>query len=184
MEDERIISLFWERNERAIRETQKKYHFFLYKMANAVLGNREDCEEAVNDTYLRVWQSIPTDKPNVFPAYLAKITRRLSIDVFRKKNAEKRGSGEYLYSLSELEDCVTDGGNPSGEAEMKELTTAINTFLEKLEKRERDIFVQRYFYFHTIREISESVALMESNVKVILSRTRKDLKEYLITEGY
>lgn len=184
MDDTKIIELFWERNEKAITETQKKYHNFLIKIANSVLGNTLDCEEAVNDTYMRVWNSVPSDRPNIFSAYLAKITRRLSIDKFRKLSAEKRGSGEYTYSLDELNECVTDGINPQSDAEMSELTKKINNFLAGLNKRSRDIFVQRYFYFFSIRDIAEKFEITENNAKVILLRTRKELKEYLQSEGY
>ncbi|MCH5198548.1 MAG: sigma-70 family RNA polymerase sigma factor [Oscillospiraceae bacterium] len=184
MDDLEIIELFWNRNEKAINETQKKYNSFLMRIANAVLGNPLDCEEAVNDTYLRVWDSVPSDRPGIFSAYLAKITRCLSIDTFRKLSAKKRGSGEYVYSLDELNECVTDGKNPQSEAEMKELTEKINCFLSEQNKRNRDIFIQRYFYFFSIRNIAEHFAISENNVKIILSRIRKELKEYLQTEGY
>ena len=184
MEDEQIISLYWRRNENAIKETQNKYHFFLMKIARAVLGNRLDCEETVNDTYLKVCNLIPNDCPEHFSAYIAKITRRLSIDVFRRKTAVKRGAGEYVLSLEELEDCETNADDPQTEAERNELKMKLNAFLRDADERDRDMFIQRYFYFYSIREIAREFSVSESNAKTILFRMRKELKDFLQREGY
>lgn len=184
MEDSQIIALYWQREENAILETQSKYGKFLHKIAFSVLNSVEDSEEAVNDTYLRTWKAIPSDRPEIFPSYLAKIVRRLSIDIYRKLTAAKRGKSIYLLSLAELSDCVTDGKDPENETEMQLLSDAITAFLENQPVNNRNIFVKRYFFSESIKEISDTMGLSVNNVKTILSRTRTKLKEYLIKEGY
>ena len=106
MRDDEIVTLFWKRSEDAIRQTQKKYETYLIKVALNVLSNIEDGKEAVNDTYLAVWNSMPDNRPSVLSTYLGKITRRISIDIFRRKNSVKRYASEYALSLDELKDCV------------------------------------------------------------------------------
>ena len=184
MEDNAIIELYWQRNERAIAETKNKYARLILHTAGGILGSPQDREEIENDTYLRVWNSVPNDRPARFSAYLVKIARRLSIDRFRGQSAEKRGGTEYEIALDELESCTTDGDNPADEAQANQLSAAIDIFLEQLEQRTRQIFVLRYFYAETIRTIAEKTGKTENNVKVILSRTRKRLKEYLEQEGF
>ena len=114
MEDEQIVSLYWAREESAIRETEKKYDRYLTKIAHNILNNPEDSRESVNDTYLAAWNSMPPHRPSVLSAYLAKLTRRISIDCFRYRTREKRLGSEYAISLSELGDCVS-GGNTTEE---------------------------------------------------------------------
>lgn len=184
MEDREIIGLYWQRNEKAIEETQLKYGSFLNKIAFSVLSRTEDCEEAVNDTYFRTWNAIPSDRPEIFSSYLAKIVRRLSIDIYRRISAEKRGKSEYTISLDELGDCITDGKDPASESEMHQLTDTINRYLENLHPTHRDIFIRRYFYMESVKEISDQMELTPGNVKTVLSRTREKLKKYLIKEGY
>lgn len=184
MEDNEIIQLYWERNETAVYETKNKYSRFLFHIAGAILQNRQDMEEAENDTYLRVWNAIPTDRPAHFSVYLAKIMRRICIDKYRKQTAEKRGGSEYEVSLEELEECVSDSGDPADEAQMRTLSRDIDRFLDTLPSRDRYIFIHRYFFAETIIEIAESLHLTQNNVKVILSRTRKKMKTFLVQEGY
>ena len=111
MQDEKIVELYWQRDESAIEETQGKYGRYLGKIAYNILADLEDSQESVNDTYLAAWNSMPPQKPSVLATYLGKITRRISIDIFRRRHREKRQASEYALSLSELEDCV--GGGPS-----------------------------------------------------------------------
>ena len=184
MEDNDIIQLYWERSENAIAETKKKYSRFLFHIAGSILWNRQDMEEAENDTYLRVWDAVPPDRPSHFPAYLAKIMRRICIDTYRRQSADKRGRCEYAVSLDELEECVPGGGDPADEAQVKTLSRDIDRFLDSLPQRERYIFVRRYFYAESINEIAVRTHLTQNNVKVILSRIRKSLKSFLEWEGY
>ena len=184
MEDQDIIRLYWERNETAISETKNKYSRFLFHIAGAILQNRQDMEEAENDTYLRVWNAVPTDRPSHFSAYLAKIMRRICIDIYRLQSADKRGGTEYAVSLEELEECLPGGNDPAEEAQQHALSQYIDRFLDALPMRERYIFIRRYFYAESIKEIAEKLNMTQSNVKVILSRTRQHLKSFLTEEGY
>ena len=184
MEDNEIIELFWRRDENAIRQTQNKYARFLIHIASGILQDRQDMEEAENDTYLRVWNAIPPDRPSYFPAYLAKIMRRICIDIFRKKSAEKRGQNEYASSLDELEECVSGGSDPVDEAQAHALSAAIDRFLDSLSQRDRYLFLHRYFYAESIWEIASKTHLTENNIRVILYRTRQSLKVFLSQEGY
>ena len=184
MDDKQIVDLYWRRDEKAIVNTQKKYGSLLLGIANSVLSNMLDAEETVNDTYIRVWNAIPDDRPEYLKPYLAKITRRLSIDLFRKQKAKKRGSGEYEASLEELDEAVTSGENPADEAEAKALSETIDLFLEQLDEKTRDVFVKRYFYFLSVKKIASQLDLTQNNVTVILFRTRQKLKEHLLKEGY
>ncbi len=184
MEDREIVELYLARDESAVRETQRKYGGALLKLTRAVLGDPRDSEETVNDACLRVWQSIPPDRPQYFGAYLSKIARRLAVDRLRRRTAGKRGGGEYDAALDELEDCVAGGADPADEAERAALTECVNRFLDGCGEKKRSIFLQRYFYALTVREIAEKNGLTEANVKVTLSRLRGKLKEHLIKEGY
>ena len=183
MEDERILDLYWQRDEAAIRETERKYGRYLTKIAYGILTNAEDSQESVNDAYLGAWNSIPPHRPGVFSAYLAKITRRCSIDIFRRRHREKRLGCEYALSLDELEDCVSAGDSPVETVELGELTRAIENYLRSLDWEARTAFIARYFFLDSIREIAACHHMSESKVKSLLFRTRKGLREYLIKEG-
>ena len=131
MEDQGIIALFFDRSEQAIEETDKKYGGYCYSIAYNILSNREDSEESVSDTYLAAWNTIPPRRPNFLNAFLAKMTRHISIDRWRKLSAKKRGGGEIILALDELEECV-DSHNVETELAKKELTRVLNMFLSSL----------------------------------------------------
>ena len=126
MQDEMIVDLYWKRDESAISETERKYGRYLSKIAYNILSDWEDSKEAVNDTYLKAWNSMPTHKPSVLSTYLGKITRQLSIDAFRTRNRDKRKHSEYAVSLSELEDCISGSETTEQSIELKLLAEAIN----------------------------------------------------------
>lgn len=184
MEDLKIIELFFERKECAIIETERKYGRYLSKIAYNILFDTEDSEECVNDTYMKTWNIIPPQKPKVLRTFLGKITRRLAIDIFRRKHAEKRGKSEYILSLSELDECIPDNFSPEKESEQKDLSESINRFLSSLSKENRDIFVCRYFYSDSIKDIASFFQSSESKIKSSLFRSRKTLKEHLEKEGF
>lgn len=181
MEDQKIIEMYWERNEAAISHTQEKYGNYLSKIAYNILADIEDSKESVNDTYLRAWNSIPPHKPVRLSAFLAKITRQISIDIYRKKTSKKRAGSEYALSLDELFDCASSD-SPEKEFDMKALATAINSWLSSVSDAQRKAFVYRYFYFDSIKDIAKQLELSESNVKSLLYRARLDLKNYLQKE--
>ena len=154
MEDCQIVSLYWDRNETAIDHTDKKYGKYLTKIAYNILANREDSQESVNDTYLAAWDSIPPHRPEVLSTYLGKLTRRISIDLLRRKSSQKRGGGEYLLSLQELEGCT--GSDTTQEAvDMQLLTDAIAQYLRIISPEERNVFIGRYYYLDPVKKIAE-----------------------------
>lgn len=184
MQDENIVALYWERNEAAIEETKNKYEHYLFKIAHNILLDFEDSQESVNDTYLAAWNSMPPHKPSILSTYLGKLTRRISIDIFRKKNRQKRKASEYALSLAELEDCIEGGGTPEDDMEVKLLADAINEFLRTLPKDARNLFIGRYYYLDSLKNVAAYCGMSESRAKSLLFRTRCNLKVYLEKEGF
>jgi len=184
MEDKCIIELYNRRDEKAITETSKKYGDYCFSIANNILANRQDSEECVNDTWLRTWNSIPPARPDSLKLFLAKITRNLSFNRYNERKAEKRGGGETVISLEEISELVSGVSDPTDELMEEELMRTVNTFLRKASKRDRGIFVCRYFYVEPVKRIAQKYGVSESNVHKILSRMRIRLKEHLEKEGY
>ena len=184
MEDEAIICLYWQRDEGAIRETREKYGNYLGRIAWQILANKEDCEESVSDTYLRAWESMPPQRPSLLSAYLAKLTRQLSIDRFRHKNRQKRQGSQYALSLTELEDCLSGGDTTGQEVELHLLGEAIGKYLRGLSPEARTVFLGRYWFMNPLGEIARSHGISESKVKSLLYRTRQGLRTYLEKEGF
>ena len=184
MEDERIVDLYWERNGSAISETAEKYGKYLHSISYQILQNAEDAEECVNDTYNDAWQSMPPHRPSVLSTFLGKIIRRISIDLWRKYSAEKRGGGAAALALDELEDCVSGSEDVVTEVERLELQKKLNDFLLSLSKLERQVFMCRYWYMDPISDIAKHFACSESKIKSMLYRTRKKLGTMLKKEGY
>ena len=182
MEDAAIVSLYWQRDEAAIQETKTKYGAYLGKVAWNILGNQEDCEESVSDTYLRAWESMPPQRPSLLSAYLAKLTRQLSIDRCRHKNRQKRQGSQYALSLTELEDCLSGGDTTGQEVELHLLGEAIGKYLRGLSPEARTVFLGRYWF--SSRPPSFPNLRSESKVKSLLYRTRQGLRTYLEKEGF
>lgn len=184
MEDSQILELYFARDELAISETDSKYGQYCRTIAENILLDREDSEECVNDTWLRAWNAIPPQRPNLLRLFLGKITRNLSFDRYRADKAKKRGGAELTVALAELSECVGGGTDPADEAEMKLLKTVIGQFVDNLPQRERGIFLRRYFYVESTAEIAKQYTMKEANVRLILSRIRKSLREVLTKEGF
>ena len=184
MDDEQIVSLYWLRNESAIRETEKKYDRYLTKIAHNILNNPEDSRESVNDTYLAAWDSMPPHRPSVLSTYLAKLTRRISIDCFRRRTRQKRGGSEYEISLSELGDCVSGGNTTEEIVNVKLLADAIGIFLRLQSEEARNAFIGRYYFLDSVQEVAAYCGISESKCKTLLYRTRVALKDYLRKEGF
>ena len=183
MEDSQILELYFARSETAIQETDRKYGGYCYKIAFGILADRQDSEESVSDTYLAAWNTIPPRRPNFLNAFLAKMTRHISIDRWRKLSAQKRGGGEIILALEELEDCV-DRSNVETELAKKELTRVLNAFLSSLPETERNVFLCRYWYLDSIQTISEVSGFSQSKVTSMLHRLRGKLRKKLSEEGY
>lgn len=184
MEDEAIVSLYWQRSEDAIRETDIKYNRYLTKIAHNILSDLEDSRESVNDTYLAAWNSMPPHRPGVLSTYLAKITRRISIDRFRYRTRDKRKQSEYEISLSELGDCVSGGNTTEDAVNVKLLADAIGIFLRLQPEEVRNAFIGRYYFLDPLKDVAAYCGMTESKCKTVLFRTRQALKEYLIKEGF
>ena len=184
MEDNRIGDLYWQRDESAISETAVKYGKYLNSISYQILLNAEDAKECVNDTYNDAWQSMPPHRPSILSTFLGKITRRISIDLWRKYSAEKRGSGVMALALDELEECVSGTGDVETEIERQELQKKLNDFLLALPQVDRRVFMCRYWYMDSISDIAKQFAYSESKVKSMLYRTRIKLRAMLEKEGY
>lgn len=183
MDDARIVSLYWDRDEQAIEESESKYGGYCHAIAYRILTNQEDADESVNDTWLAAWESMPPHRPSVLSTYLGKITRRVSLNRWRDSNRDKRGGGEVSLSLDELSECVPDKQDVERAMELTELTEAVNSFLAGLPKIERDVFVCRYWFVASVREIGEKFEFSENKTKSMLFRTRKKLMAHLEKEG-
>lgn len=184
MKDQQIVDLYWERKEDAIRQTEQKYGAYLSKVAYNILADFEDSQECVNDTYYAAWNSIPPNRPSVLLTYLCKITRQVSIDVFRKKNSTKRYASEYALSLEELGDSFSDGNTPELEFDAKLLDDAINAFVRALPKDVRNAFIGRYYFFDSLKDVAAYCGMSEAKAKSLLYRTRQKLKDHLVKEGF
>ena len=182
MEDERIIELYFARQEQAITETDRKYGSYCKTIAHRILQNFSDAEECVNDTWLRAWNAIPPQRPDLLRQFLAKITRNLSLDRWRMIHAEKRGGGAVEVALEELGECIGDG-DPATAMELEALQKAIQCFLQTLSERDRNIFLRRYFYLEDTAAIARRYVVQSANIRLILSRTRQKLKNFLQKEG-
>ncbi len=182
MDDAKIIELYFARKEDAIVETDKRYGRYCRYIACNILNNDADAEEIVNDTYLKVWNSVPPKRPNPLKSYLGKICNRLAINRYYEKNAEKRGGGQVALALEELAECVS--GKESDIADELALKNALDRFLASLPQKTRNIFVRRYWYGASVSEISKEYGIGESYVTVLMLRTRKKLKAFLQKEGF
>ncbi len=178
MNDEEIINLYWSREEKAIYETDKKYGKYCNAISFNILQNKEDSKECVNDTYMKTWNSIPPQKPNVLKSYLGRIVRNISLNQYEKKKAKKRDYTVEI-ALEELNECIPSENNIEKEIDYNELVNMLNIFLSKLSIDKRRIFLERYWYLYSIKDIASKNKLSVNNTKVILLRIRQQLKNYL-----
>lgn len=182
MEDNKIIELYFKRDESAVSQTKECYGERLKALSFRILQNREDAEECENDTYMKAWSSIPPQRPQHFFAYLARICRNTALNMLEKQNAEKRSA--VIVELSgELSECLPDNGSAEQAAE-NELGDMISRFLRNVSKESRIIFVRRYFLSEAITDISKALGISESKIKSSLFRTRNKLRDYLSKEEY
>ena len=184
MNDEKIIELFQRRDEQAIRESMIAYGSYCHSVAAGILSDTADAEEAVADTWLAVWDSIPPQCPKYLRLFLGRITRNKALSIWRRNTAKSRGDGQVCIALDELAECVAGNGGPEESVNSKELGQAITAFLEKEPTRRRNVFLRRYFYMEELPTIAKCYNLTESNVRMMLSRTRQKLRNYLQREGY
>ncbi|MCM1365055.1 MAG: sigma-70 family RNA polymerase sigma factor [Faecalibacterium sp.] len=183
MDDKKIIELFFKRSEKAIKETDEKYGLYCRCIAKNILQNNEDSEECVSDTYAKLWNVIPPTVPVNFKTFIGRITRNLSLDRLEKGHAQKRGPNQVTLVLEELQECLPSGETVESVTDNNILKDALNSFLESLTDEKRKIFMRRYWYISSIKEIASDYGVSESKVKMILLRTRNELKNYLEKEG-
>lgn len=184
MDDKQIVELYFERNERAIAETEQKYGRYCFSVANNILSNEQDSEECVNDTYNKTWNAIPPQNPNNLKLFLARITRNLALDKIKQNTREKRGANNFSLALDEISEIISDGENMESELQSTEFMKTVNSFLYMIPLRDCKVFVSRYFYLESIENIAKKYGLSVANVSKILSRTRVKLREFLKKEGY
>ncbi len=183
MTDEKIVELYFIRDERAIEFTKNKYENYLYTIAYNILKDKSDSDESVNDTYMGAWNSIPPHKPNVFKTYLSKLTRNISMKKFRYNTAKKRYNSQMELAIDELRELECTCESVEDTFDEKELARFIEKFISELEINKRVIFLARYWYFYSIHDIAHKLGYTESKVKMTLKRTRDTLFEKLKKEG-
>lgn len=182
MEDTEIIELYFNRDERAIKETGRKYGGFCHNLAYHILSVYEDAEECVNDTYLKAWNTIPPQKPPHLQAWLGRVVRNVSLDRWRKNHRKKRYSGmEQL--LSELEECIPSSMNVEKRVEDKELTRLLNGWLSKLSTKDCMLFMRRYWLGESVKELAVSCGMNPTELANRMYVLRQKLKKYLEQEG-
>lgn len=184
MEDEKIVELYLARDTEAIQCTAQVYGMRLRHLAYGIVRDDRDAEECENDTYLRAWDSIPPKEPRTyFFAFLAKITRNLALDKYKRQTAVKRNA--QIVSLSaEMLECLPAADSTEGEVRRAELCRSISEFLRMQSSEKRNLFLRRYWYMDSVTELSKRFAMSESKVKTTLFRVRNELKEYLQEGGY
>lgn len=184
MEDNLIIEMFNDRDEKAISELSKKYGKYFSAIAVRILCNYEDAKDCVNDSYLKTWNTIPPACPNVLKAFVGRIVKCVAVSMLRMSNAVKRGNGEIPLVFDELSECVSGDGSVENEYENKQIIKEINKFLWKCSEFNRRAFILRYWHCESIGEIAKQLSVTENKVSISLHRTRCRLKEHLEKEGY
>lgn len=182
MTDEMIIQLYNSRDENAIEQTSAQYGNYCRSIASRILEDPLDVEEILADTWTAVWTSIPPQQPKHLRLYIGRITRNLALSRWRRNRTYFRGGGEAELALEELGE-IAGGVSPEEELDGKELGLAITAFLNTQSSTQRTVFLRRYFYMDELKEIAKRYGLSESNVRMMLSRTRQRLKKYLEQEG-
>lgn len=183
MDDEKIIDLYWQRDEHAITVTTVKYGAYCGSIAKNILQDHEDSEECVNDTWLHAWAAIPPHRPVRLSAFLGKITRELSLDRYKARVAQKRGNGELAVALDELDECLANGKSVEESLESRMIGQTISDFLQKQKEVYADIFIRRYYHVCSVKQIAEEFGISENKTKSILFRMRKKLRSHLESEG-
>ena len=184
MDDEKITELYWNRDEKAIEETDFKYKKYLFSIAYNIVHDRLDSEECLNDTYLGAWNAIPPTKPNVLKAFLTTITRRIAIKRYHSNLKQNVIPSEMTVSLSELEDFIAGDGDVDSEFDAERLGRVISDFVRSLSDRRQFIFMSRYYLADPIDTIASDLSLSRSMVNKELATIRSALKEKLESEGY
>ena len=183
MEDSKIVDLYWQRSEQAVPETAAKYGSYCRTIAYNILSDAQDAEECVNDTYLKAWNSMPTNRPSRLAPYLGKLSRWISLTRLRERNALRRGGGEVSLVLDELSEALPGREDIQKTVELKELGEAVRRFLAGIDETEAQVFLARCWYMAPIAEIADRFGFPESKINSMLHRTRQKLLRFLKEEG-
>lgn len=183
MKDKEIVTLYFERVENAILETDKKYGKLCRKISMGITNDIRDTEEIINDTWMTVWNTIPPKNPHSLKTYICRIAKNLSLKKYEYNHALKRKS-EYEYSLEELNDCIGSKENVEEGIMQEELVHVINQFLGNISEENRILFLKRYWFLYSVKDIAKEARISEKNASMRLARIRKQLKQYLRKEGY
>ena len=183
MNDKDIIGLFNARSEEAISETDKKYGGVCRHTAYNILGNHEDTEECVNDTYLKVWNVIPPKQPEKLGAFILRIVRNSAINLFKQRGSLKNGGGYSSVSFEEISEFLPAADDVDISVDRRAFTDALERFLNTLPKNRRVMFVRRYFYCSTYSDIAKEMHITEGSAAASVRRTREKLREFLEKEG-
>ncbi len=178
IDDEKIIEMFFDRSEQGIRELDMKYGKICHNLSFNIVNNRQDAEECVNDAYLGAWNTIPPAHPNPLLSYIVKIVRNVSLKNYWTKKAAKR-NGHYTIALEEIEGCIADQKTVEDAIEVREFARVLEKFLDTLTLENRVIFMRRYWFADSYKDIAELMGLSEKNISVRLTRIREKLKQYL-----
>ena len=177
--DEQIIELYWQRNETAIQETDKKYGQFLFKIAYNILHDRLDCEECQNDTYLGVWNAIPPTRPIAFPAFITQIMRNIAINRFKEKTSKKRIPSELTVSIEDVNNILHSGDTVAAEYEAEEVGRIINDYVRQLSDRQRYIFIDRFYLAEPVETIANDLSISVPTVYREIEKIKQGLKLHL-----
>lgn len=182
-EDSELLELFVKRSENVLSMTAEKYGKYCHSIAYGILGDHDDSEECVNDTLMNAWNSIPPHMPQKLSCFLGKITRNLALNIYDKKHAARRGSGQTAAALDELAECADMNSTIETEEEKTQIREVINNFLREQSDVRRNIFIQRYWYMLSIKEVAFQQEMKSSQVKSVLYQMRVELKKRLEKEG-
>lgn len=182
MEDALIIQLFWARSQDALMQIQQKYGKLLYHIAANILSDPRDAEEAAADTYMRLWNSIPPNRPQYLQSYAAKLARNAALDMLRTRSRDKRDSRSDIL-FSELDECIAASGDVFARLEEQELVELINRYLRTLDTSSRSLFIRRYFSMDNLEELATDFGMTKHTVSARLYRVRRGLQKYLRKEG-
>lgn len=183
MTDERIIELYWQRNEAAIHETDKKYGRLLFGIAYNIFHDRQDSEECQNDTYLGVWNAIPPARPVAFPAFITRIMRNIAINRYKQKNGKRRVPSELTVSVEDVNDALHSDGTVETEYEAKEVGRVINDYVRQLPERRRYIFIDRFYLSESVETIADALAISPATVYREIDKLKQGLKLQLERNG-
>ena len=184
MEDYQIVDLYWKKDESAISETDIKYHRLLFSLSRNIVIDERQSEECLNDTYLKAWNIMPPNRPTFLGAFLAKIIRQISIDIYRHTHRLKRGGDAGTAAFEELADCLSAPDDVEENLNAKLLADEINVFLKQYSERNRVLFLRRYFWLDSVAEAASFTGMSQTNAKVTLHRMREALKTWLQERGY